>query len=454
MLEARTFFINPEPSTLPLQKIYPGRGGARFLPVHRVFPNLAVQEDIKQALADQNQVLYTGNFLAETYLFNELLNLDPRDINLAELIFKQHQTRYSSVIEKINAHQLMEEHKKRYEKRYKDRENPFAITLKEYKTRYRFTIKDAAERTLETQELKPNFSLPETTGLPDPSINLVLALHLALGSRFKDTNISIQTIDELASFAKEHNQSFDPSALRDGLVSLVSENTVKDLLNRGLLKENSLESFYEKVAALMVDNSLYLAKQNLSTGAFLFPYPTGLFSEAALGNPDYAENTAIAVDFLPHLFGAYLNYLIKFHEAIKEGQSFDPMRLQGEIQRLFRFSGEALSDYMRQLLGISKHVPQPDLKELFAKTQQEEPILAENVAQIYTSLQQMKPYFEQILAYYKKHPELLNKLLPDADPEAHITSFKTWQGEILKHGGKPSSHIRIQFRHNVRRNQV
>jgi len=105
------------------------------------------------------------------------------------------------------------------------------------------------------KDLEPDFQYGEPQAYKDPWANTLFAVNLVLGMAIEDTNKPLQNLEDLNKYAQDKECTLYRDDLRMAFIGLVSDNSIDLLMEKGVLKKDGLEHFYQGVSDWLVDLS-------------------------------------------------------------------------------------------------------------------------------------------------------------------------------------------------------
>lgn len=379
-----------------------------------VAANPRIKVKLRQLAAHNNgvdhtrrQVLYTARYLRKPLSFETMIEQFPADVDLGEVIFKQHRSAYPD-------------------------KKPVVVDLwdvwqeRDYKSRDQRDQSDAnAERMYVERFIAPKYKGADTrvgsnTGPADLGVNTYLAY---LIHRDHASDPQLTSWDFLKTVATLRRLQLDSAALSGGFVQLVSRRNTEYLASMGLIDiPEGTQKLYEVTSDWLSTTAAAVVRESPESKHFA-PYPYEL-------KPDSYPS----VDFLPHLARVCVEYLESLPQLIRPGQKFDLAAVQSTISGFYNFSQ----------LVLNENLADPQRKN------------EAKVREVYDSVMSYRPVFAAIWEIYRRQTTLLDQRI--GDEPAVITSIPNYQNlreEILKSGGRaPRLPLWYRVRHGVERGDI
>ncbi len=271
-------------------------------------------------------------------------------------------------------------------------------------------ISALAQRTINDDRgiiSEPDFSnIERSTGI-DVEVNSYIAFKSVQGDpAILPDSRSVSGLEEVAN---AEGLKLDLNALRIGFISIIGEQTVKALIEKGLLDPSQLNMYFSDACGFMYD----IAKKqlNLERSRYAYPFPS---------EPQWEES----IDPRALVYGASstLIYAAEIPTFVKAGEYFRHDELATHLDKMYR----SLKDLVNRRLLLGEDYIEGELTmeqvELFGQ-------IAAN-----------------LMKEYRRYPSLLNRGLPPGSSQGEVPTLKTIRQQIIAAGGGRGSRKPLLYR--------
>jgi len=169
-----------------------------------------------------------------------------------------------------------------------------------------------------------------------------------------------------------------------------------------------------------------------------FPEELGSWKKTKKVYPD--------IRFLPYVGRSLQYFIASIPDYLQEGQDYNRIRIKEAIDNFFVGSAMTITEHVK---SITKRQDFDDLQSAL-KAVRDFPEGDEIIA-TYKYLGEIATGLEALYELYRLDPGLLNKRLPDRDPDGRVNSERTLRQEILDAGGKGSRKpLHFRLKHGAR----
>lgn len=372
----------------------------RFPLLFRENPEFQKQYDLLlHSPKHQTQRFFTLMHQSVPLSFDALLALSPKQVNLADLLYRQHITEYPSQTRKL-------------------------VTV-EMDQSWHFKPKNYIREHFSDEKLAADLSKGHPSQeSPDSAVNTFLALQLTTNPEIVAI---IRTPSELVEIGNRAGLSVDFDALQSGFTALTARRTMDLLIQQGILAQERLEDFYQPVSKwqVMVKEYILHTRLRLNKGV----QDIWLYSD----NPkeqDYYPR----VDYLPYIASSLLSFIVNLPYTIPTGRRLDRRQVVSVVRRFYDFATEVLARYVARNLQVVPTLPQ---KELFRLVSNQNPQVAAEVKDIGEKLNGYSGELTSWLTTYQEEPGLLDRSLRKLTP-GNFPKYHALRAKILLAGDRPS----------------
>lgn len=352
-------------------------------------------EDLLRSPQHQTQRIFTLIHRSVPLSFDALLALSPQQVNLADLLYRQHIIEYPSQTVKLATVEM---------NRY------WQLNSQKY-IRTHFSEEELAADLSKGHPSKQD---------PDSAVNTFLALQLTTNREFA----IIGSPRELAEVGAQVGLRVDFDALRYGFTVLTGRSTIDLLIERGMLAQDRLEDFYQQVSEwqVRVTECILHTRLRLSKSVQdIWLYPD---------NPQKQDDPK--VDYLPYIASSLLSLVCDLPYTIPAGRSIDQRLVVSAVRRCHIFATEILARYVARNLQVVSTLP---LQKLFKLVSNQNPQVAAEVKDI---VEKFNGYYGELtswLTIYREEPRLLNRALRQFTP-GDFPKYLALRAKILLAGDR------------------